>query len=71
MIGGTADYVSTVAAMLPGMPWSYYVHSLPLAVGMQLRNAYIYREGGEIVPPGRGASAKLKEILGEHAEEWV
>jgi hypothetical protein len=57
--------------MLPGMPWSYYVHSLPLAVGMQLRNAYIYREGGEIVPPGRGASAKLKEILGDHAEEWV
>lgn len=70
MIGSDADYVSTVAAKLPGQTWAYYMDELPLCIGMQLRNADLFERGCDIVPPGRSASAKMQEILGEHAEAW-
>lgn len=71
MIGETADYVAMCASALPGMPWDYYADRLPLAIGLQLRNAALVEAGARIVPPGRTASAKAREILGEHAADWV
>lgn len=44
---------------------------LPLAIGMQLRNADLFERGCDIVPPGRGAGAIAREILGDYAESWV
>lgn len=71
MIGGAAEYVSLVASKLPGQPWDYYVDELPLAIGLQIRNAALYESGAHLVPPGRTARAKAAEILGEHLEDWV
>ena len=71
MIGSTADYVSMVAAKLPGQTWEYYADQLPLAIGLQLRNAELADRGAELLPPGQGAASKLSEILGEHAEDWL
>lgn len=71
MIGGTAEYVRLVASALPGQTWDYYVDELPLAIGLQLRNTALYQAGVDIIPPGRTASAKMTEILGDHASEWI
>lgn len=71
MIGGAAEYVSLVASKLPGQTWSYYVDELPLAIGLQLRNAALYESGAHLVPPGRTARAKAAEILGDHLADWV
>lgn len=71
MIGSDADYVSTVASELPGMPWEYYVAVLPLVVGMQLRNISLAKiPKVELVTPGRSAKAKAREILGDFAKDW-
>lgn len=71
MIGGTAQYVALVASKLPGMSWDYYVYDLPLAIGLQLRNAALYEDGARIIPPGRTAEAKAREILGDRFGEWL
>lgn len=71
MIGSDADYVATVAAKLPGQTWAYYMDELPLAIGMQLRNADLFERGCDIVGPGRSAAARMGEILGDHAESWL
>lgn len=71
MIGGAAEYVSLVASKLPGQKWDYYLDDLPLAIGLQIRNAALYEAGAHLVPPGRTARAKAAEILGDHLAEWV
>ena len=60
-----------VASALPGQTWDYYVDELPLAIGLQLRNTALYQAGVDIIPPGRTAAAKMSEILGDHASEWI
>lgn len=71
MIGTDANYVSLVSSVLPGQTWDYYVSELPLAIGLQLRNAALAAQGSDIVPPGRSAESKGREILGDHITEWV
>ena len=71
MIGTDANYVALVASVLSGQTWDYYVHALPLAIGLQLRNAALHAQGSDIVPPGRSAEAKGREILGDHIGEWT
>lgn len=71
MIGTDANYVCLVASVLPGNTWSYYIHELPLAIGMQLRNAALHSSGSDLVTPGRSAEAKGREILGDHIEDWI
>lgn len=71
MIGTDANYVALVASVLAGQTWDYYVSDLPLAIGLQLRNAALYAQGSDIVPPGRTAEAKGREILGDHIEDWM
>jgi hypothetical protein len=63
--------VSLVASVLPGQGWDYYVSELPLAIGLQLRNAALHAQGSDIVPPGRSAEAKGREILGDHIKDWT
>jgi hypothetical protein len=53
------------------MAWDYYVDDLPLAIGLQLRNAALYEDGARIIPPGRTAEAKAREILGDRFGEWL
>ena len=53
------------------MPWQYYAEELPLAIGLQLRNAALYEDGARIIPPGRTAEAKAREILGDSFGEWL
>lgn len=69
MIGETCDYVCTVAAEIGGT-WEEIADQLPLAIGIQIRNFALAKEGVRIMPPGRTASAKAREILGDHAGEW-
>ena len=45
--------------------------SLPLAVGLQLRNLALHEGGVKILPPGRNAEKKAEEVLGDHAEEFL
>jgi hypothetical protein len=71
VIGSDAQYVSLVASKLPGMTWEYYTEILPLAIGLQLRNAALYEDGARIIPPGRTAEAKAREILGDRFREWL
>ncbi len=53
------------------MPWDYYADTLPLAIGLQLRNVALTLEGAKIVPPGRTAEARAREILGDQFGQWV
>ena len=71
MIGETAEYVALVSSVLSGQTWSYYVDELPLVIGLQLRNVSLAQEGIRIIPPGRTAGAKAREILGEHISSWL
>lgn len=71
MIGSDANYVALVASVLGGQDWHYYAHVLPLAIGLQLRNAALHAQGSDIVPPGRSAEAKGREILGDYIAEWA
>ena len=71
MIGDTAEYVRLVASSLPGQKWEYYADELPLAIGLQLRNTALYQAGVNLITPGRTAEAKVTEILGDHASEWI
>jgi hypothetical protein len=71
VIGSNAQYVALVASKIPGMAWDYYVDDLPLAIGLQLRNAALYEDGARIIPPGRTAEAKAREILGDRFGEWL
>jgi hypothetical protein len=70
VIGGTAEYVKLVASALPGQTWDYYVDELPLAIGLQLRNASLFESGVDLVSISKSSSAKANEILGEHAKDW-
>ena len=44
--------------------------SLPLAVGLQLRNLALHEGGVTILPPGRNAEKLAGDVLGDHAEEF-
>jgi len=65
------NYAATVASQLPGMPFEYYIDQLPLAIGLQFRNADLHVNVSELIPPGKAASAKARQILGDHVDEWV
>ena len=71
MIGSDVDYIATVASKLPGQRMEYYLDELPLAIGLQLRNADLFERGCDIIPPGRSAGRIAHEILGEFAEDWI
>ena len=70
MIGTTAEYVALVASVVP-MSWNQIADELPLCVGMQLRNVALSEGGVKIIPPGRVASQKAMEILGDNAADWM
>ena len=70
-MGECADYVAIVASVLPGHTWHYYIDVLPLAIGMQLRNAALLQEGVTLLPPGRSAAAKAREIVGDALDSWL
>ena len=71
MIGATAEYCSLVASVMP-MSWESIADDLPLCIGMQLRNIALAEGGVKIIPPGRHAFARAKEILGEEGfREWM
>jgi hypothetical protein len=54
------------------MGWEYYLAELPLVVGMQLRNVALAKVPKlDLVPPGRSASAKLREVVGDRIEDWL
>jgi hypothetical protein len=54
------------------MSWESIADDLPLCIGMQLRNIALAEGGVKIIPPGRHAFARAKEILGEEGfREWM
>lgn len=67
-MGTTAEYVALIASVVP-MSWDEAC-SLPLAVGLQLRNLALHEGGVTILPPGRNAEKLAGDVLGDHAEEF-
>jgi hypothetical protein len=70
VIGTTADYVALVASVVP-MTWDQIADELPLARGLQLRNAALAQAGVRLVGSGQSSYAKAGEILGEHAAAFM
>lgn len=70
MIGGTAEYVALVASVVP-MTWREIADELPLAIGLQLRNIALVKANARLIAPGRTASAKAREILGDAVADWL
>ena len=60
--------MALIASVVP-MSWDEAC-SLPLAVGLQLRNLALHEGGVKLLPPGRNAQKLAEGVLGDHAEEF-